>query len=392
MNSPIIKFILVSLLLFSCQTPELESIDSLTTPEEKLINSQNYYTFSKQIMSALANGTFDRPAPYTFRDVDAIKIVYKTENYDGEEIVTSGVLLLPKIDGSLPILSFHHGELLKTGKAPSESITGANDLTYAALITSTGLAVLVPDYIGYGNSSQHWHPFEHKATLAKNSYDMYLASKEYLTQQKIKTNSKFYLTGFSEGGIATLGVQRFLEEQTTINVTKTIVGNGAFAKVIWAKQLLSGPQNPEKIRYFARMVHSYNIIYPELDRPWNYYFNDAFMDLESNIDHVMELPQMVDHPEALFTPLFIKGILDESDTTFLRVLMENQIEGWPAQASIYFFRASEDKIWNSTQTHLAAQAIENKGGTVKQKVFIGEDHKSMIGPFVEQVLKQVYYE
>gem|GEM_PF-1066987 len=41
MNSPIIKFILVSLLLFSCQTPELESIDSLTTSEEKLINSQN---------------------------------------------------------------------------------------------------------------------------------------------------------------------------------------------------------------------------------------------------------------------------------------------------------------------------------------------------------------
>jgi hypothetical protein len=72
--------------------------------------------------------------------------------------------------------------------------------------------------------------------------------------------------------------------------------------------------------------------------------------------------------------------------------MENQIEGWPAQASIYFFRGSEDKIWNSTQTRLAAQAIENKGGTVKQKVLIGEDHKSMIGPFVEQVLKQVYYE
>ena len=116
------------------------------------------------------------------------------------------------------------------------------------------------------------------------------------------------------------------------------------------------------------------------------------MDLESNIDHVMELPQMVDHPEALFTPLFIKSVLDESDTSFLRVLKENQIEGWPAKASIYFFRGSEDKIWNATQTHLAAQAIENKGGTVKQKALIGEDHKSMIGPFVEEVLKQVYYE
>ena len=392
MKTLLTKLTLLVLLIASCQTPEIESFDLENYTEEKLINSQNYYTFSNQILSAIANSVFDQPAPHTFRDVEAVKIVYKTENYDGEEIVTSGVLLLPEIQGSLPLLSFHHGELMETSKAPSESITGSKDLTYAALIASTGLAVLVPDYIGYGNSSLHWHPFEHKATLAKNSYDMYLASKEYMTQQKIKTNSELYLTGFSEGGIATLALQRFLEEQIKINVTKTIVGNGAFEKVIWAKQLLSGPQNPEKIRYFARMVHSYNIIYPELDRPWNYYFNDAFMDLESNIDYLMELPQMVDHPEILFTQLFIKGILDKSDTTFLKVLMENQIEGWPAQASIYFFRGSEDKICNSTQTHLAAQAIENKGGTVKQKILIGEDHKSMIAPFVERVLKQIHYD
>ena len=52
---------------------------------------------------------------------------------------------------------------------------------------------------------------------------------------------------------------------------------------------------------------------------------------------------MVDHPEILFTQLFIKGILDESDTTFLKVLMENQIEGWPAQASIYFLEARKIK-------------------------------------------------
>jgi pimeloyl-ACP methyl ester carboxylesterase len=386
------KITLLVLLISSCDTPELESTDYLNTSEEKLINSQSYYSFSKQILNALAKGVFDRPAPYTFRDVDAIKIVYKTENYDGKEIVTSGVLLLPKIQGTLSLLSFHHGELLKTANAPSESTTGSKDLIYAALIASTGLAVLVPDYIGYGNSSLHWHPFEHKATLAKNSYDLYLASKEYLIQQRIKTNSKLYLTGFSEGGIATLALQRFLEEQTKINVTKTIVGNGAFAKVIWAKQLLSGSQNPEKIRYFARMVHSYNKIYPELNRPWNYYFNDAFMDLESNIDHLMELPQMVDDPKTLFTPSFIKGVLNETDTTFLDVLMENQIEGWLAEASIYFYRGSEDKIWNSTQIRLAAQTIENKGGTVKQKVLVGEDHESMTAPFVEHVLKHIYFE
>ena len=72
--------------------------------------------------------------------------------------------------------------------------------------------------------------------------------------------------------------------------------------------------------------------------------------------------------------------------------MENQIEGWLAEASIYFYRGSEDKIWNSTQIRLAAQTIENKGGTVKQKVLVGEDHESMTAPFVEHVLKHIYFE
>jgi len=392
MNTPLAKLIVLVFLITSCQTPEIEEPGFPYTEKEKLVNAQNYYTFSKQILSALAKGAFDRYVPYTFRDVDAIKIVYKTENYDGEEITTSGVQLLPKMEVSLPLLSFHHGELLATGKAPSESITGANDLTYAALIASTGIAVLVPDYIGYGNSSLHWHPFEHKATLSKNSFDMFLASKEYLTQQRVKTNSKLYLSGYSEGGIATLALQRHLEEHTDIEVAKTIVGNGAFAKVAWAKQLLSGTGNSEQIRYFIRMVQSYNTIYPELRRHWNYYFNEAFMDLESTIDHLVELPENARNPETLFTPLFKKGVLEEGDTAFLKVLAENQIEGWPAEASIYFFRGSEDKIWTALHNHLAAQAIENKGGTVKQEVLVGEDHSSMIGSFVEHVLKQIYYD
>ena len=57
------KITLLVLLISSCDTPELESTDYLNTSEEKLINSQSYYSFSKQILNALAKGVFDRPAP-----------------------------------------------------------------------------------------------------------------------------------------------------------------------------------------------------------------------------------------------------------------------------------------------------------------------------------------
>ena len=177
MKTQITKIVLILILFTSCSTPELDLQELETVFENKLVNSNSYYSFSSQILKSIAQRNSEDHLPYRFRDVEAIKIIYKTTNYDGEELVSSGVLLIPQISGSLALLAFQHGELFGQENAPSRSITGANDLTQAAIIASTGIAVMVTDYIGYGNSSLHWHPFEHKASLAQSSLDMLLASK-----------------------------------------------------------------------------------------------------------------------------------------------------------------------------------------------------------------------
>lgn len=38
----------------------------------------------------------------------------------------------------------------------------------------------MPDYLGYGASSNYPHPYEHRETLASTSFDMIMAVKENL--------------------------------------------------------------------------------------------------------------------------------------------------------------------------------------------------------------------
>ncbi len=391
MKAQITRIVLIFILFASCSAPELEVSELETTFENKLVNSNNYYIFSSQILKSIAQRNSNESLPYSFRDVEAVKIIYKTTNYDGEELVSSGVLLIPQISGSLPLLSFQHGELFGQENAPSRSITGANDLTQAAIIASTGIAVMVTDYIGYGNSSLHWHPFEHKESLAQSSFDMLLASKEYLKEQRIKTTSKLFLSGYSEGGIATLGLQQLLEEKTSFKISKTILGNGAYSKLEWAKEILQNHQDSKQLRYFIRMLHSYNRIYPELNRPWDFYLNKSYTDLMPVIDRLVDLPDAEMNPSVLFTPEFIAGIVNESDQAFIAVLQENQSTNWQWQAPIHFFRGSEDALLSPINTLLASQTIENAGGKVDTTILIGEDHESVILPFTLNILKEINY-
>lgn len=391
MKAHLTKITLLLILFASCTTPELDLPELETILENRLVNSNEYYNFSSQILRTIAQRNSNESLPYSFRDVAAVKIVYNTTNYDGEEIISSGVLLLPQISGSLPLLTFQHGELFGQENAPSRSITGANDLTQAAIIASTGIAVLVTDYIGYGNSSLHWHPFEHKASLAQSCFDMLLASKEYLKEKRIKTTSKLFLAGYSEGGIATLGLQQLLEEKTTFKINKTIMGNGTYSKLEWAKEILQNHHDSKQLRYFIRMLHSYNRIYPELNRPWDFYLNKTYTGLMPVIDQLMDLPNEEMNPTVLFTPEFIAGIVNETDTAFVSVLKDNQSPDWKWQAPIYFYRGSEDSLLSPINTLLASQMIENAGGQVDTTILIGEDHESVVLPFTLNILKEIHF-
>lgn len=126
-----------------------------------MVNVLDYYSFSSRILKLIAENNTDLPLDFTFHNVAAHKVIYNTIDHNEENTVASGILLLPDKEGDLPLLSFQHGTLLDPELAPSKSKFGNNELTLAAVLASSGIITIVPDYLGYGNSTLPKHPYEH---------------------------------------------------------------------------------------------------------------------------------------------------------------------------------------------------------------------------------------
>src|SRR5687768_1537265 len=88
-------------------------------------------------------------------DVSTYKLVYKT-TYNGQPIEASGLIYIPKgLQGKAPLLSLQHGTTFKKNDAPS--VTG--EFYGVELFASSGYISFMPDFIGYGASSQIFHPY-----------------------------------------------------------------------------------------------------------------------------------------------------------------------------------------------------------------------------------------
>ncbi len=74
-------------------------------------------------------------------------------------------------------------------------------------------------------------------SLGSTSYDMLKATKEFLTNEEVKANNKLFLLGYSEGGYATLALQKYLEDKGDLSITHSLPGAGAYNKTEFSKNI-----------------------------------------------------------------------------------------------------------------------------------------------------------
>jgi len=99
-------------------------------------------------------------------DVSCYKLTYKTPDASGALINASGLVCLPATrSGGRPVLSYQHGTIFQDSDAPSSFSTSSEGLL-GAVFAAIGYIVVMPDYIGYGDSTALMHLFLHAATLA----------------------------------------------------------------------------------------------------------------------------------------------------------------------------------------------------------------------------------
>jgi pimeloyl-ACP methyl ester carboxylesterase len=78
-----------------------------------------------------------------------------------------------------------------------------------------GYAVVATDFLGYAQSSYPHHPYTHALTEASSIIDSIRAAREAGPALGLKLNNKVMLSGYSQGGQASMATQREIEQAST---------------------------------------------------------------------------------------------------------------------------------------------------------------------------------
>jgi pimeloyl-ACP methyl ester carboxylesterase len=94
---------------------------------------------------------------------------------------------------------------------------------------STGFVTLLPDYLGFGSSTEVFHPYLHKESTVTCLLDFFRAVKEMggKSDLQLKLSSDLYLMGYSQGGLSSLQLDQTIESGYSGEFNLKAVGCGA---------------------------------------------------------------------------------------------------------------------------------------------------------------------
>ncbi|MGW9208881.1 alpha/beta hydrolase family protein [Embleya sp. NPDC055664] len=217
---------------------------------------------------ALADDGWDAGAIHD--DVVLRRLVYRTVDAHGRPTTATGLLALP-VHGErrLRVVSYTHGTELYRGDAPSTSDETwgiAPALTYA----SAGFPVTMPDYLGQGEGPGP-HPWMDIPSETTASLDLLRAAREFIGRHGHTTAREVYVSGFSQGASAALGLARALQSGADpwfrIGAIAPISGAYDFGGVQLPALLGRELADKPSVLYSALLLVAYNRLHHIYDTP-----------------------------------------------------------------------------------------------------------------------------
>lgn len=167
------------------------------------------------------------PVSTASNDVDLYTVLYAAKSPDlgnNKRFLVSGLLALPKPTNvaSVPLIAYQHGTVWGKYEVPSYAFRTTNpggylhyDAAYetrymVGLFAGNGYAVMAADYFGMGDASQGDEAYMIKRSTAQVNFELYRDVRRFLLRRGTSI-SKFFLGGWSQGGLNTTGFLELLE-------------------------------------------------------------------------------------------------------------------------------------------------------------------------------------
>jgi hypothetical protein len=156
------------------------------------------------------------------------EIVYATPGPKGGMYDVSAALLIPTdcvgaVPSPMPLVAYNRGTEVKKSRAMA-SATDAETGVLMGMLAAQGYAVVATDYLGYNRSTHAYHPYLHADTQASTTVDSIRAAKSALTALGLSTSGKLLLSGYSQGGHASMATLKAIEADASLGLSVSAAG------------------------------------------------------------------------------------------------------------------------------------------------------------------------
>lgn len=334
--------------------------------------------------------------------VACYRLTYWTPDVAAALVTASGLVCLPQPrSGGNPVLSYQHGTIFQDPEAPSSILT-SNEGKLGAAFAALGYIAVLPDFIGYGASTNALHPYVHAGTLASTTVNMNRAARSFLAQRGIAPtgNGKFFLTGYSEGGYATLAAQKLMEQTLAAEfpITASEPGAGPYDLTGTSRTLLSSPTQTQPA-FTGFFIKAYDAIYNAPSELTRYFTAGYASVVDTHFDGSFSRNQIRDAlggagvaTNALFDPAFLASFLNAGEAALKADIAANDIYNWAPTVPTRLFHGVDDDIVPYANSSTAAAAMSANGSTtvtVVDCITIGvpANHENCAAPFARDVIQ-----
>lgn len=276
------------------------------------------------------------------------KIIYETD-YLSDKVNASGLVCMPDEPGEYPILCFQNGTNTLHANAPSKNF---NDQLFAVLegVASMGFIVVIPDYLGFGESEQIDHPYLHAETTVSTILNMIRASKEFAEFENTiaKPTDDLYILGYSQGGWATLSLQKAIEQNfsSEFHLVASACGAGPYDMTALNEFVVSQTQYP--MPYFLAYILKGHKSVGSITNAYSDVFNSVYA---SKIDTYFDGKHSGDEINAalstnisqLIAPGYLSGYKTDPKYASIRnAFVNNSVTAWNIATPTRLIHADQD--------------------------------------------------
>jgi pimeloyl-ACP methyl ester carboxylesterase len=331
-------------------------------------------------------------------DVEIFKVSYKT-TYKGEEIVASGLVLLPKTSEEIAMVSFQHGTIAAHSEAPTALPLNDVSLILYAALSSSGFITVVPDFIGFGESQDYFHPYYVEQATADAVIDNLKAAREWALENKRDFNEKLFLAGYSQGGYATMAAHKAIEANGLdhFNLIASFPASGGY-DVKGMQEYFFSQATYDQPYYMAYVALSYQSYYDWDSQSLADFFDEPYASaipgLFNGTNEADAInAQLTDDITALIQDDLLANIDSDPRYDYLvNAFEENSLIDWTPSIPMFMYHGNADTTvpyQNSIDTYNQLIANGASASIVTFTTLEGADHGSGVGPYIEDFVSRL---